>query len=656
MPNTNALNPTGELFFRYPRLLVRLSPDGNPPKLDSEVTSEILCRRVVQSAGGATLDHTKIEWRSPYPLINRQQPTSFARMVDVTLPDFQPGPPIVDTTGTRLHVGDYVQETEAVGKDEKLTAEIQTRSYHFGDVFKGQRQFSPITGNDLETNHAPSFNPMVDGRILPNKSKTKKRDDGKDAFVFINPVSVLTAKAKTTAQHEPELWNLADAVLAVCFACNTDEEFIQNPLRSDLDTLFGANPPVLSDVRLPNGKHLPFLLDRLLVPLGYNWFVNYDTQFLASNGKQYFPPDIKLFKIGDGPKKKLYFQPPGQVMNMTDTNIDSYRVSRNIGDSINAVRVVGGMEKVELTIPLNRTWPISDDSLTAADLSKETGSSYGANKTVWRLWSANLAGDYTAVRPGLTAPDLSSYFESYIPHRREIEAPFTWLDDTNKTSYPQVLVEWSLDGGTTWVEAEGSIQLSESDVEILFDDDEPPAALINAGPDAQMRITGVVSGDSALTYTAPATAGAVNDRTSTDVIYAPQKFRKHTRGTGGLYASELTGPVNDQDDTTAIQDYATKLRDDQGYADLDCEMTMPGVHLQYEIGDVITEIEGREINLNAASAFSGNKFYPQVIRRTIAYQPEPVTILKLSRPQPSNGVTVEQFVAKDKRPQIGEVG
>lgn len=388
---------------------------------------------------------------------------------------------------------------------------------------------------------------------------------------------------------------------------------------------------------------------RLLQPLGYNWFIKYQTPFANLNGSTYGKPQIRVFKIGDGPRKKLYHQLPGNVLNLNETNVSTYRISRAIGDSINEVQVTGGMEKAEVTLELFKTWPEGKDALSRDDLGKEEGAEYAANKTVWRLWSANLGGDWFNVRPETLTPDLSDLFDVYIPHRREAERPFTWLDAAKRITYPDVVVEWSLDNGATWAEAQGSITIDESDVQVLFEDDLPPEELMTAGTDAKMRITCVVSGDSQLSFTAIPTAAAVNARPLRQVIHNPQRFRKHSKTAAGGYASVLAGDADVADDSAAIQAYAIGLRDLQGFAELDCEFQLPGIHLAYEIGDQITEIDGREIDLNAASAFSGNQFYPQVIKRQFVYQPHPMTILTLDRPKSLGGVTIEQFEAVNKR-------
>ena len=64
---------------------------------------------------------------------------------------------------------------------------------------------------------------------------------------------------------------------------------------------------------------------------------------------------------------------------------------------------------------------------------------------------------------------------------------------------------------------------------------------------------------------------------------------------------------------------------------LSCEFTLPGIHLEYEIGDLITAINGRAISLDAASVTAAANRYPQVIQREFTYAGGPKTILTLDR-------------------------
>jgi hypothetical protein len=117
------------------------------------------------------------------------------------------------------------------------------------------------------------------------------------------------------------------------------------------------------------------------------------------------------------------------------------------------------------------------------------------------------------------------------------------------------------------------------------------------------------------------------------VICKPEKFQKRWRKTSGTYASVLTGPCDERDDWEAIEEFAEQLRDRNHYAEIDCEFRLPGWHLDYKIGDLITKIAGREINLNAAPADAPENRYVQIVERRFEMTPQggPSTVLIVDR-------------------------
>jgi len=636
MPNTDVINTTGALHFEYPSWLTRLSPDSNPPDEAAHVTSELKAVTVKQSAGGQQLDHADLEWWVLSDLTNRTQPANFARMVDVLLPD---------ANNTRIHLGDYVTEVEDVGGSEKLTGQSQMRGYHFGPMFPGQLWYDKGTpAAEVQTDEPPVFNPRIDGRILPNMSDKKNLDTDLDHYYWIHPEAGLTTASQTEVDQVPQRWLLAEAVLAMCWSCNPGEDFIENPTRAALATVLN-DAPELEDVRLPLDQHLPYYLDRLLQPLGYNWFVDYDTGTVEetptteAERHDKNKPKIVVFKKGVGTEKELYFQAPGEVLDLDDSNCNQYRIQRRIGDSINSVKVLGDYERAEVTVELYKGWAATDDSRTAEDLDKsDPESDYEAKPTVWRLWVANEGGDYTGLRTEITeAPDFSTVFTTALPHRRELEDPFTYQGGTGKKERRQIFVEYSIDDGSTWQVVPTSFGqpfVMPDQIGIIFQGDTPPEELIDAGDDARVRVTGVIAGDSRLTAKADRQTHAVNGRDVPLVLDVPQKFRLHSVQATGDFASVLSGDsagAETTDDTTEIEDFAEEIRDQYEIAELDSSFTLPGIHLDYKIGNVITKIAGREISLNAASATAPNPVYVQITGRSITNGPDPVTTLTVER-------------------------
>lgn len=631
---TDAINTGFDRSVIYPKLLTRVGDSSGPPTGDTYAT-DFTAIRVVQSAGGQTFDYADHDFQVTSPLVNRDQPAFFQKMVDVLVPTGADPPP-------RIHLGDYVTETEVVNPTtEALTGQSQIRSYHFGTIFLGQL-WVDADDNDVESHLPPVFNPTIDGKTLANRSDTKRSPE--DAYYWIHPEAALTQAAETVSGQTAEEWDLVEAVLAMCWICNESELTIKNPTRSHLATVIGT--VALEDVRLPAGKHLSYYLDRLLQPLGFNWFIDY-SQTVEGENTVHDKPRILVFQKGVGTHKTLKMQAPNVALNLGASNTNDYRISRRIGDSVNVIYVFGGYREAEVTLPLWKTWPAADDSLSASQLTKsDPASDYEDNPYVWRLWAANEGGDYTGVRTEIgDPPDLSDVFPTgYVPHRRSIGNPLTLDGETNNPQRRQIHLEYSTDDGSTWQivpPSFGQPFVMPGQIAILFTGDTPPAELIEAGDDAKLRITGVVQGDRRVTGIAGKSSFAVNARDVPLYIDQPDKFREQFvyEATGDPlpdpnYSSVLAGDpagADERDDSVAAQDYADELRDQYGTAELDCTFKLPGIHLTYEIGDLITKIEGREVALDGAATDDPSPQYVQIVKREWVYQPGPVTILTVDR-------------------------
>lgn len=626
MPTTDALNTTGTKVFVYPEMSVYLGDgSGNaPPDSSPSVFSNVYCSRVVQSASGSRMDFAELSWVLSSSLVNRTQPANFARMVDVRIP----------TTGTetKIHRGDYVRESFRVENDsEVLTAQSQWRPYHYGDALAYYWVLVPGTTTLTRIFDDVIFNPTVDGKIRGNRSSVLRSVAGGSevSYLWIHPECADTATGETSVGQTRSLWTLLEATKAICELLNAETFCVDPNWTAAATTLSGA--PSLQNVTIPIGTRLHEALDLLLIPLGYNWYLDYTTAA---------KPQIVLFKIGSGTIRELYFQAPGSSLNLETSNVNKFGVDNAIGDAFNQVRILGDFERAEVTLPLYAAWASAGDALTAFDLRKD-GSDYPEHQTTWRLFIANEAGDIstTTSRFGQMPimPTLSSVFTNYVPHRRVLEEPLTFASGTTQPQRFPHWLEYSVDSGATWKPAEESwsFKLCPDQIGVYFDGMDIPQELYDAGNNWRLRITGTVAGDSRITTTAAKTANAVNGRVFEQVLSMPDKFVKRWRQTTGTYQSKLntTGSTADtQNDQTALDAYAVAMRNQNHFAEVDCEFRLPGWHTYYQIGDVITKIAGREISLNAAPVGSTVQRYVQIVERRFEMGPEgPSTVLIVDR-------------------------
>jgi hypothetical protein len=640
---TDIINTTDALVAQYDEMIVNLGPPGGNAPGDNDLFEDVYCLRVVQSASGSRLDFAELIYNLDDHLINRAQPANFAQMIDVRFPD---------ALNTLIHRGDYVRESASVQQSgEALTAQSQVRGYHFGD---------PVTGYDVYTVAAFSafihsdivFNPSVDDRTLFNMSNQNRDGNAVHGRLFVHPECVSGTVGETWQGQTRSEWTLSHAVRALCWLLNPDEDHILNPDTAVIDLLLVG--PSVRAVTIPIGTRLPQALDALMIPLGFSWYLDYSTADNLLFGR----PTIKIFQIGVGTEKELKFQLPGAVLDPADSNVNQFSTDNNIGDSFNVVTVLGEREEAECTFPLFAGWDSIHDGLSPTDLDKD-GAQYVGHETVWRLFIANEAGDINPATARLgqtpTVPDLTGVFEHWVPHRRTLQEPLTYIAGTASAATalqerrPHV-VEYSIDSGATWLAAaEGwTIKLCPDQIGILFDMKSIPQELYDAGSAGRLRITGSVFADSRINHTATRNAWAVNGRTFENVIVKPDKFQYRFRNIAGTYQSVLTGSADTKDDSTEIQEFAEAIRDQNQYAEVDCEFRLPGWHTGYEIGDLITKIAGREISLDAAPAVAPVNRYVQVVERRfeMTEQGGPSTVLIVDR-----GVDEQQGQRLDVRGQ-----
>lgn len=682
------INDGADRSVVYPSWVCRVStstasgPGAAPsdhPSLKSEISTQIKPRKVSISAGGGTLDYASVEWVDGIPLVNRTaQPASFSKMLDVLLPsrlflgfDDQV---YIDAmaegseafaafylsaafgNNMRLFVGDYVTESESVDATETLTGQIAVMDVHFGNALDGMEYFDD--GVVYATPYVVSsdeivFNPEIDGSIRGNKSSLFSSF----AHYFIDPESGESAAALTYLGQTVSEWSLPEAVAKICAMCNPDENYIRNPVIDEGAALW-TDAPAVKNVVMVTGQYLPYYLDALLHPLGYNWWVNANTNTVDTGGDDwsYQKPIITIFRKGWSPDaaKELNFQAPGEQLDLSETNVAEYTVNRKIADAYNCVRTLGGKIRVEGTFPLYPGWRNSEDAFTADELAISDGSQYDAHKTAHRLWICNEWAGYTGNRteggtyPVGDPPLFGQIFavrmtdrsgadvvaESVSQVRKRVpEPPLTYQGSSTDKVRRDILLQYSEDSGTTWIEVSSKIggwAVLGDQMGIIFTDDKPPQVIMDAfeAGTLKMRMTCTVASDHNL-YNAGTDSVDVSDPASVqgrqrrltlnraDTFrhwYVLGKSSPDASLDASPYVSVLADDVagaEEYDDREALAEYSDAQLRNIRHAEFDATFVLPGWHTEYKIGDLLSKINGREVGLNQ-SADSEDPRYLQI--------------------------------------------
>lgn len=123
--------------------------------------------------------------------------------------------------------------------------------------------------------------------------------------------------------------------------------------------------------------------------------------------------------------------------------------------------------------------------------------------------------------------------------------------------------------------------------------------MIEAANNCKLRITCTVTGDARLNATStPNFDESPNSRSIPLFLDLSDRYHKRSRQTTGDYASVLTGDADEADDESDLQAYIADVLENELSADIDCEFKLHGIHTQYEIGDLVASVDGRDIFLN----------------------------------------------------------
>lgn len=602
------------------RVYVASLPDADVTGDPSELTPELVWRQIVRAMGGDRLDHAAFSYdlaQTGERLRNLQTPLNWSRKVEVRLYTGAEVSPGVDEF-VPLFWGDlHLQDGQiVVNQGEAVDVTASIFPYLFGDTCPGVRYYDPY-GTDPAARYVDvweevEFNPLVDGVIEENMAlATVDPGGGAGTYkVWADPESYRTAGAEAIQDLNGEggktRWTLAEAVYSLCWFCNPDETWIKNPDRATtISTLGGAIP--IDNVKLPPGKHLPFYLDNLLHPYGFDWVVDLsqDPDNAGLSIRR-----IKVVSRSDGTSKTLKMQDVGGTLELDPaelsySNCKSFRWRTDIGNVANEVRAVGARKEREIQFPLYRTWPTADDTVSAAGLAKDDpASDYNtANKVnVWRKWVACEAGDYTdfvdaddvmRATPAVTEAYIVTDGFWKVPRRRRAESRLV-LDEDGKRRPP--LLEWSDDAGTTWRKVTWPHYILSTQIGVLFDDNEPPAELVAAGDDARLRLTCTVADDERVESTAAWSADSPNAAIAAIAIDASDRF--FFRDIDTSVTIPTGADTEERDDAALITTFAEHVRDAEKSAEIRAEAVLWNADTEYALGDLITELEGRGIDLN----------------------------------------------------------
>lgn len=489
---------------------------------------------------------------------------------------------------------------------------------------------------------APLFNPIIDGEVRGNMRPD--RTGPGDCALWVDWESMRSSKARELQKikyygqgafernKDQFLWTLPRALHTLCWCLNPKQKWIKNPTIGEIEEVVEKDTGLLRHRGLRIGMHLNEALDALLGPLGYTWSLD-----LNADKKK---PKIHFHKRGSGKEKVLYLQKPEAKPAPSKLNVGDGQISMGSHATTNQVIVMGDHKKWEVTIPLVPAWRDTFDGLTDENTAKDGRGGYlpedEGTKTylnteyyrdVHRKFVANEAGDYNGFRPRIRkAADLTNIFgHGVVPRRRRAHPCLTKLSTGEPIGDNGYVIEVLFPTTRYWqpldtLQDHGEVVILENEIGFLFDGLLVPPEVQAHNDGIRFRMTCTIVDDERLVHVEGPYPKSAQPETVTTVLDEADRFHYRQIDESSIHYEQVKNGAliaDVVDDTEEIEKFAERQVEAWDMLDVDGGCTVIALDgEQYHLGDVLTQILGRGIKLNATPG-STNKRNPQIA--TISY-------------------------------------
>jgi hypothetical protein len=597
----NAPNNNIQSARNMRRIGVYLAEAADTEPTQDDFRDDVICSRVDHFAGSklSRADFIVDLGKSQKNIENREVISAASRLIEVwTLREDvdDEDEPLRDQclfwgelTGDRIKIGD--------GQQEQWTAIIHPRK-HFGEPVEGQLVYNPQSYDQQvsEVVHLDiEFNPEIDGQPLDNSWGSAATSNPEDYSIWIDPESIRTTEGvEYYGSDSATPWTLKEIVNTFMKWKNADEEFIDNPDDDHIEAKL-ESAPLVRNLLMTSGGNIPEYFDAILQPLGYNWFVKTKKDSWQGWDSKRI---VQYYKRGEGTEKEVKLQAYNKTIDPKKDEVDSVGVQYDFSSVVNRLRVQGAFIEREFTLPLYPSWSEDEDGDESDDLKNYIG----------RKWVANEGGNYTDLRPDIGDPPELSGFGP--PKNRVIQDCLTYRDNQRMP----VQVDYRKGDSGPFENLRTltkDYRLLTTEVGIYITAEDIPSELLDLD-DIELRITGTINSDRRIEFRTEVSEDAPVSGNVERIERAHSQFFDRQRQTDGDYASVMTGDHDERDDTEEIEEYAEELLAEETLANVSSEIRLFGLNHEYEIGDVLTKIDGRSISFNRSSN-DGEGRYVQVV-------------------------------------------
>lgn len=511
--------------------------------------------------------------------------------------------------------------------NESLLLHARIHWAHCGARILGQHV---VTGDSLAPTFVADvdleFNPEIDGEVIPNAAPPA--DINADPYDWIDPEAQRSTGAKLW--HEvavPDRWYLEDVAHVILKRGNSSESHIENIDRGAIITQLDTSQ-FINNLKIKRGLTVPEMLDAALGKYGRGWNITLEKD-VVSEPYPILQPKFAFYVEGEGgTERTVKFQAANNATIDHDNHtVNNLKLRIDYGELHNKIIAQGALIERQITVELYRSWPTADDGNYNDD---------DPGEPIGRKWVAGEAGDLLTgtERANLVGirdeiPDVPVTLDptplvNWDDRRRAPEDMLTLNGDERRRAE----LEYSEDDGTTWnpvPQAWGWVLLS-NELGIRFSGRPIPYQALADADSFRLRLSCTVRGDQRI-ESIETDANSPNSLEITKYLDVSDRYYDQERITTGATATQFGTPAQTQDDQTDLDTLATHALNREKGATIRGSITLRGFHPEFEIGDVITNVIGREISLNQLTTTPGR--YPQVTRVVFQNEPSQQTVLSI---------------------------
>lgn len=594
---------TIKLDRKAPTLVVLFGPpDGSAPIAEDEV-DWLHPIRIERSVGGSRVNAVTFEYDLGLvqeQIVDKLAPRGITRQVEIRELDAQGEP-------TRVLLWGKLAAQPISLRNQSIQYHVRIDKHLLGIPLQKTPFFNGVFSVPQDVLRPLVFNPEIDEIVYGNG--TDKTDDLRGGmYLFCDVAGPDTAAARATSGVTATKWKIFEAAHLLCWLLNAEQKFVLNPSLEELAAALGSvdvNQEKLKNLQLSRGKYLPELLDELLTPFGCSWFVSLELDDEGNSVRR-----LKFFVRNQGVPRELFLQRKSD--SDTPTKPDPAKSSlKDLGlkyDIVNiANRIVGtsSRRQVEITTQLFKGWPASQDGFDRETL-KNNAEAQRLYPHAGRLFVFNESGAHTGLRPEIYLPDMVVYFgRAVLPIARKFLPCISRLKDgvNDKLESRGYVVEWWDPNEEIWKPVSaltnGAYAVLQQECGIMFENipEELWDALQDNPDNCRVRITATIEEDQGLEAIAERQDSSPNADDVTLYLDLSDKFHDRWVHVSSIFIAEIAS-ADVTNDFAKLQEYVNKVREIEDAAEISCSAQLEGIdHPEYELGDLITSVNGINLNL-----------------------------------------------------------